>query len=448
MTPNLSPSIAVPAVENAVVDDILATAATRGERAISVARAVFCLAVFARTCAIGGLDEPGALIGVPAAFAGVGVSAYLWYQGGRRALRRWELVLSVVTDSLVCVISLLPNVLWPWPGYTGLFSIPDGAALVLVAMVGGLRLYPSVTVVAGALHIVSFITLVALDFALSGPQLAHPARNVSIVALLLVGAVVVGGIAGARTLRLARASAVRAVENERAREALKALLQEHHDVRSFLSAATLNSDVILRRLSDAGEGGAGALTTIAADLREDLLQVQRLVTEVKERSFAELARLEGRRPAPLRELVAMVTSTVARRYPSTTLVAEHVADASVLVVGGPAGLERVLLNLLTNACEGDGERRAARVEVSARKRDDCVVLEVRDDGPGFDPRELAGAVAGASRKPDGSGFGLMLTAGILESSGGSLRRENRAEGGARVTLELPLAAGALAATTT
>src|SRR5262249_50983046 len=141
---------------------------------------------------------------------------------------------------------LLPNVLWPFSGYVGLFATPDVGAVIVVASAAGLRLYPSVGLAAGGVHLAGLATLAVLDVTLWGAKGGHQAQNVSLFALLVAGAISLAVGTGAKTLALARAAAKRAVEAERSRLALTALLREHHDVRSFLSAATLNSEIVLR----------------------------------------------------------------------------------------------------------------------------------------------------------------------------------------------------------
>lgn len=70
-----------------------------------------------------------------------------------------------------------------------------------------------------------------------------------------------------------------------------------------------------------------------------------------------------------------------------------------------------------------------------------VRIDVRDSGPGF--AEQAGRIAPApfeSSKPDGSGIGLLIARDVARAHGGFLRLRNAQEGGARVSLWLPLRA--------
>jgi two-component system OmpR family sensor kinase len=105
-------------------------------------------------------------------------------------------------------------------------------------------------------------------------------------------------------------------------------------------------------------------------------------------------------------------------------------------------MARALSNLLDNARKhGAGQ---PRLRVRERGRD--LLFQVEDDGPGFPPGEIdriTGALARGERprreaRPEGSlGLGLALVHRIARAHEGRLTFENRPEGGARVTLEVP-----------
>lgn len=109
-------------------------------------------------------------------------------------------------------------------------------------------------------------------------------------------------------------------------------------------------------------------------------------------------------------------------------------------------LQDALVNLILNARDAISDRRAGgtgrgRIRVTLRPvRDTWLEISVEDDGPGFTADALR-------RGPDpfyttkggeGSGLGLAMVYDHARLAGGSLRLSNRACGGARVTLRLPL----------
>jgi C4-dicarboxylate-specific signal transduction histidine kinase len=65
-------------------------------------------------------------------------------------------------------------------------------------------------------------------------------------------------------------------------------------------------------------------------------------------------------------------------------------------------------------------------------------LEVLDRGEGFTPASLKQATNPFfTTKTQGSGIGLSITESFVKAAGGTLRWENRSDGGARVWIDLP-----------
>ena len=101
-----------------------------------------------------------------------------------------------------------------------------------------------------------------------------------------------------------------------------------------------------------------------------------------------------------------------------------------------AQIEQVLINLLKNAHEADGDARAIELGVVLRGSD--LRIEVRDRGSGMSETVLANALLPFySTKRSGSGLGLALAREIAEAHGGRVQLANRQEGGLVVTLVLP-----------
>lgn len=103
-----------------------------------------------------------------------------------------------------------------------------------------------------------------------------------------------------------------------------------------------------------------------------------------------------------------------------------------------SALKQMICNVLDNALEAARRTIALRV----RRDADALVLEITDDGPGFAPPMLArfGKPYQSSKGRPGGGLGLFLVVNVARTLGGTVSAENRPEGGARVTLRLPLSA--------
>lgn len=108
-------------------------------------------------------------------------------------------------------------------------------------------------------------------------------------------------------------------------------------------------------------------------------------------------------------------------------------------------MTQVLVNLLDNALKYSPPD--SGVEITARVDGGRLRIEMADRGPGIPEQDLKRVFDKFYRIPvpegaQGTGLGLSICKGIVEAHGGSIRAENRAGGGLRVILTLPLAIGA------
>jgi signal transduction histidine kinase len=113
-------------------------------------------------------------------------------------------------------------------------------------------------------------------------------------------------------------------------------------------------------------------------------------------------------------------------------------DGCVCVEADARGLQRVLINLLTNAAEASPA--GARVELRAAVTDDSVTVSVLDQGQGL-PDEFRHRIFDPffTTKADGTGLGLSIAHRLVEAYGGRLAAANRPTGGAEFTITLHVA---------
>ncbi|VWX48808.1 ATP-binding protein [Novosphingobium sp. 9U] len=99
-------------------------------------------------------------------------------------------------------------------------------------------------------------------------------------------------------------------------------------------------------------------------------------------------------------------------------------------------LRQAIWSVLDNAAEVS----PAAVRLQASVQDGMLAIVVHDEGPGFPAQVLAQLGRPyQSSKGAGHGLGLFLAANVVRRLGGKLEAANRPEGGAEVTLTLPLA---------
>jgi two-component system NtrC family sensor kinase len=112
------------------------------------------------------------------------------------------------------------------------------------------------------------------------------------------------------------------------------------------------------------------------------------------------------------------------------------------VFGDSNQLLQVCLHITNNALNAMDET-GTMLSVSTRQVDDFVVLEYSDDGPGmsepdrvFDPFYTTRPVG------QGTGLGLSACYGIVQEHAGTIKCQNRPEGGAQFQIRLPIHAKA------
>lgn len=154
----------------------------------------------------------------------------------------------------------------------------------------------------------------------------------------------------------------------------------------------------------------------------------------------ELARLEAGqatlRKAPLRLDLLAEEVAASIRVDGTTV---HAQPTGALVVDADYGMIRQSVETLTN----NAVARASNVWLSTSQIDAHAVIDIADDGPGFDP-DILPHVFDRFRRGDSrgsSGLGLAIANTIVTSHQGTIEVSNRPEGGALVRISLPVGSG-------
>jgi PAS domain S-box-containing protein len=239
--------------------------------------------------------------------------------------------------------------------------------------------------------------------------------------------------------RIARALA----ESDRRKDQFLATLA--HELRNPLAA--LASGVELLALPDAASHLAstrrmmGRQTRHLVHLVDDLMDLSRI-----SRGIVKL------RPETLdvRTIVERAIETVRPALDAQQhLLVVRDPGEPLVVRADPTRLEQALVNLLTNATKFTPPR--GRIEVSARRERDAIVLSVRDNGIGMSPELLphvfdvfAQSEQAPGRAAGGLGIGLSLVKSIAALHGGAVEAFSAGPGkGSRFDLTLPaLPAGA------
>lgn len=169
----------------------------------------------------------------------------------------------------------------------------------------------------------------------------------------------------------------------------------------------------------------------------DLLDVAKLDAGRMAASYAEL---------DVAKLVRLVASHFDALAPQRHIAYAVETPQSLLAQIDPEKLERVLLNLLSNAFKYVPDGGRVKLSLSCSEQD-RLLLRVQDSGPGV-PAELREAVferfrqaeGGSTRQFGGTGLGLSIASDFVQLHDGTIAVSDAPGGGALFQVEMPLSA--------
>ncbi|WP_084965087.1 sensor histidine kinase [Thermoactinospora rubra] len=242
-------------------------------------------------------------------------------------------------------------------------------------------------------------------------------------------------------LREEAARAKPLAEADRMRTALLAAVS--HDLRTPLASAkaavdSLRSTEIAWSAEDREE--------LLATADESLDRLARLVDNLLDMSRLQAGVLGvNLQPVALEEVVPRAIDDLG---PPRDRIEGDIAADLPEIVADPALLERILVNLMSNAVRYSPPDR--KVLVAASSYGDHVEIRVVDRGPGIPPESYDRVFLPFQRLGDrdnasGVGLGLALSRGLAEAMGGTLAPEETPGGGLTMILTMPISSRAAAA---
>jgi signal transduction histidine kinase len=228
---------------------------------------------------------------------------------------------------------------------------------------------------------------------------------------------------------------------------VKALAKALHSLHARLVNAVRERTRILAALGHDLRSPITALRLQAEFVDEDQLRerIARILDEMQEMTETTLAYARGlseagdKHPSDPFALVARLAEELNTTVNPVTL-------GSMPVVTTPLRelpVRRAIRNLIENA-----QRYGGKLHISGELDGSAARIHIDDDGPGISQEDLQRVFspferleASRSRDTGGHGLGLTIARDILRAQGGDVELSNRAGGGLRATVTLPVSSG-------
>jgi len=207
-----------------------------------------------------------------------------------------------------------------------------------------------------------------------------------------------------------------------------------HEIKNPLTPIQLSAERLEHKLTPKLEGADVTMLKRATDTI--VSQVTAMKAMVNE--FSEYARAPALNLGKV-DLNQLIRDVLALYEPVGIEIKTSLAEHLPNITGDITMMRQVLHNLLQNAQDALEGQSKPTISISSSLEDDKVKLSVRDNGAGF-PMEIISRAFEPymTTKRHGTGLGLAIVKKIVEEHRGSIRLENSDEGGAVVTVAIPV----------
>ena len=133
---------------------------------------------------------------------------------------------------------------------------------------------------------------------------------------------------------------------------------------------------------------------------------------------------ENLEPINLKRVVSSSIENVIQLAKEKGVAIENKVKSDIDILGVSAYLDSIVLNFITNGIKYSSDKRESKVVLSAHRRKDFTVLEIKDNGLGIDLKrhgaKLFGMYKTFHRNKDSRGIGLFITKNQIEAMGGKV----------------------------
>ncbi|MEL6584416.1 MAG: PAS domain-containing sensor histidine kinase [Pseudomonadota bacterium] len=214
-----------------------------------------------------------------------------------------------------------------------------------------------------------------------------------------------------------------------------------HEIKNPLTPIQLSAERMKRKYATQIDEGRDGFEKIADVIVRQTNDLRRIVDE-----FSRFARLPEPQKQPV-DLIMLLNDTILLQRDAAPEVDVRLDAPDTMTVTADAGLiGQALTNLIKNAAEAvtarvlahETDTRPPEVVITPIKHADTIEIRIEDSGTGL-PANAANRLFEpyVTHREGGTGLGLAIVKKIIEDHGGTLRLENRLEGGARAVIVMP-----------
>jgi nitrogen fixation/metabolism regulation signal transduction histidine kinase len=216
-----------------------------------------------------------------------------------------------------------------------------------------------------------------------------------------------------------------------------------HEIKNPLTPIQLSAERLRRKYLKPENGEVDLLDRATHTIIQQVEAMKQMVNAFSE--YARTPRMEVTR-FDLNALIAEVAELYAHHEKPLSIKLRLEPDLPQ--IEADAGrLRQMLHNLLRNALEAMEHQGDGRVEIATRRAatDDAELVEIKvaDNGPGFSREIVEQAFEPyVTSKPKGTGLGLAIVKKLVEEHGGEIKARNREQGGAEISILIPISVDA------
>jgi signal transduction histidine kinase len=212
-----------------------------------------------------------------------------------------------------------------------------------------------------------------------------------------------------------------------------------HELRTPITSMKLSFQVLSKRLKETGATDRlpGAPKLLGA-LERQLNRLHRLIEDMMDAHLRSGQLRYSKSDVALDDVVREAVAQLSPVLDSAGMRVRINLEDQLHGDWDRYRLEQVLMNLISNALKHAG---GGTLTIAGYRRDEQIVIEVRDEGPGIRPEDLARIfqpfTRGARPGGAGMGLGLYIAQRIVEAHGGAIRAESEPGAGTTFIIHLP-----------